>query len=403
MTRTHPRAGAPSTDGDPAADGGLAAVMAADARLADELVPAAAPQPGVRTTTVVTGATGFFGAALVDALLRAGEGDVLCLVRAPGDEAARARLTGALARAGYRAGTDRLRAIAADIAEPGLGLTEDRRREIRAGAARVVHAAANVNGSLPYASLRASTVFGTAAVLRLAAEAGATLHHVSTTAAVPVPGAAAPAGAVPLPGLGNGYAQSKWVAERLVDAARQRGLRAWTYRLGALAGHRGTASSNERDFRWIFVRACLELRAAPHIPGDLCWVPVDVAADAVAALARDDLRAADRHTLQIAASTGVRWAEVFSWLRRAGHRLDVVEPALWWDLLRDRLAGTPDLARMAAFAPSLPSGAPRPDDGTWAALAPYGVTEQPFDRHLLLRYVATPATDGQEQDGEEGP
>jgi thioester reductase-like protein len=260
----------------------------------------------------------------------------------------------------------------------------------------VVHAAANVNGSLPYASLRTDTVLGTVGVLQLAAEVGAPLHHVSTTAAVPTPRSDTPRpGAVPLQGLPSGYAQSKWVAERLVDAARRRGLRAPTYRLGALGGHRRTAVSNERDFRWIFVRACLELRAAPHLPGDLCWVPVDVAAEAVAALALDDgPAAAARDTWQIAASTGVRWAEVFSWLRCAGHRLDVVEPDLWWELLRERLGDGPGLAAMAAFAPSLPSAAPRPDDGTWEALGAYGVTQEPFDRHLLLRCVARTAAGG---------
>ncbi|MGZ6696249.1 MAG: SDR family oxidoreductase, partial [Solirubrobacteraceae bacterium] len=88
---------------------------------------------------LLTGATGFVGAVVLDRLLRAGH-EVVCLVRAGSDADADARLRAVLARAGAPAGA-RARAVAGDLTAPGLGLGA--RRAARAAALGTVgHGAA---------------------------------------------------------------------------------------------------------------------------------------------------------------------------------------------------------------------------------------------------------------------
>jgi myxalamid-type nonribosomal peptide synthetase MxaA len=343
---------------------------------------------------VVTGAAGFLGTPLVAALLVDGAAQIHCLVRASDDDAAARRMEQRLRdeRLWSDAAGRRLRCWAADLGAPRLGLEGARHRALVAETARVYHAGARVNASLPYAALRDANVDGTVEVLRLAAAAGAELHHVSTVAAQP-------SGDEPQERsvsttwsrLRSGYARSKWVAEQLVAEARARGVATTTYRLGALAGDTRTARSNALDLRWLLIVGALELRCAPIAPGTLAWLPVDAAAAAIVALSRRAGAERPRDPVRIAATGGPSWAEAFSWLRRAGHRLGAVEPALWWQRVEAaaRAGASPVLSRLAAVERKLPSARPGRDDGVWRALALLGVHEPRFDAELLGRYVDT--------------
>lgn len=352
------------------------------AALARDSRRVAKPQSG--DAALVTGATGFFGAMLVAALLRRTSHRVVCLVRASSDEHARRRLFAQLAaqRLVLGADQDRITALAGDVTAAELGLTADRAAALRPLVTTVFHAAASVNGTVPYLALREANVVAAVRVADFADACGAALHHISTMAA-DVPWTA---DVPPLAELPSGYAQSKWVSERLLAG------RARIYRLGALSGHQHTGISNPLDFRWLFLRACLDLRLAPVIPGGLCWLPVDVAADAVVAAACAPQSGATLpDPLPVTATSAVPWSQVFSWLRLDGHRLDVTSPPGWWAALREHVALEPadHLAAMAAFAPVLPSGTPRGLTGVWRALAELGAPEVPFGRTLLRTCVST--------------
>ena len=56
--------------------------------------------------------------------------------------------------------------------------------------------------------------------------------------------------------LDGGYGQSKWVAERLVEQARERGMRAYIHRPGRLTGHTVTGAFNDDDFLVQLLDAC---------------------------------------------------------------------------------------------------------------------------------------------------
>ena len=96
---------------------------------------------------LLTGATGFLGMELLARLIEEGDRDVICLIR-PGEQAsAQERLAAVIARL-YDEPPDsiaRVRALAGDVAAPGLGLAPQDRATLRETVTSVVHCAASIS------------------------------------------------------------------------------------------------------------------------------------------------------------------------------------------------------------------------------------------------------------------
>ncbi len=239
-----------------------------------------------RPRVLLTGASGFLGGAVLTALLQRTEAEILLLQRRPLPVP-----TGG-----------RCRAITGCIDQPLLGLTAAAFAELAARVDAVYHVAANTNVWLSYGSLRRDNVLGTRHVLEFCARGGAHLHHVSTVGVFDDPALGAIAidedfDLMPLQPAG-GYARSKWAAERLVEAAIARGLRATIYRPGRLAaGSDGVLPT--RDLGLGLFALCLELGCVPQLDLAIDLTPVDWAAHALVALATAPATTGNRwHLLQ---------------------------------------------------------------------------------------------------------
>ena len=278
----------------------LPAVLRADSVLDDEIRP---PRFGwdanvcslnEANTILLTGATGFLGAFLLNDLLESTSAHILCLVRfnepSPDDQAAGvARLRRNLLDLGlwHDSIMERIEILPGTLSRRRLGLSPEAFEELAARVQVIVHAGATVNLVYPYAALRGANVGGTREILRLACLAGATVQYVSTNGVLPPSPEGWPeykileVDAVP-EGLLDGYGQTKWVAEQLVHEAGRRGLPVRILRAGTISGHSTTGAANAWDLLTALIVESIHLGYAPDVEG---WraemTPVDFVSKAI--------------------------------------------------------------------------------------------------------------------------
>ncbi|MFI1194534.1 amino acid adenylation domain-containing protein [Micromonospora sp. NPDC020750] len=372
--------------------------LAAEVELPADIVPAGetirvAQDPA---HVLLTGATGFLGAFTVRSLLNRTRAVVHCLVRGADQEQAAARLRRVMEGYGLWEGRDEQRVVTVpgDLARPRLGLSDDAFDELSRRVDAVYHVGAAVNLFAPYEQLRASTVDGTAEILRLAARhRSVPVHHVSTVGVYaghgdhPI-GPEHPTG--PAEDLVHGYTRSKWVAEGLIEAARARSLPATVYRPTRIAGHSRTGACQRGDYLWLLLKGCVQAQAAPAgVDAAFDLVPVDYVSDAIVILSRQP--AAAGRTFHLAAGRLLRLDTALGWLRARGYALPEVEPGEWLDRIGadPGNAAFPLLGTLAAELEGAGSegGLVFDPDATDAALAGSGVSRPEVDEALFGTYV----------------
>ena len=307
--------------------------LRAEAALDPEIVPQGDGVPLSEAGGVfLTGATGFLGAFLLDALLRETQAEVHCLVRPREDLSAPIHEN--LRRYGlWRSEAERrVVPVAGDLGEPLFGMTEEAFGQLAREVDVVIHAGAVVNLVYPYGALAPANVGGTREVLRLACLHGTKpVHHVSTNGVFPA-GHGLCEEDVDLDALADaredGYGQSKWVAEKLVREAGGRGLPVRVYRPGNISGHSVTGASNPRDFLGALIAESLRIGAAPELEGwRMEMTPVDFVAGAIRHLASDP--DAPGRVFHLANPDPPPASEVFSWLEDLGYHLERLPYPEW--------------------------------------------------------------------------
>jgi phthiocerol/phenolphthiocerol synthesis type-I polyketide synthase E len=349
---------------------------------------------------VLTGATGFLGAFLLRELLDRTRATVHCLVRAGNAAEARERLLDNLAalRLGGPPGglpaaaLERIVAVPGDLAEPRWGLDGGDFRRLAETAEAVYHCGAWVNFTYPYRTLKPANVGGTEEALRLAALGRAKPVHFVSTLAVFGLGSFTAEGLgledSPLRdahGLGGGYAQSKWVAEKLLGLARERGIRSAIYRPGLVSGDSRTGVGNLRDLMWAFLKGCVQMGAAPDLSLAFDPVPADWLGRAVVHLSRQ--RASLDRAFHFFHPHPIPWRDVFRFARERGWPLELL-PGTDWDRRLAAALERGDDNALAPFRPLL-------RDGLLAADLQQAGTPFRFDaRNARSGVAGIPATPG---------
>jgi len=246
---------------------------------------------------LLTGATGFVGAFLLKDLLTMTSAEIYCLLRADDIEQGLNRLKRNLNS--YQLWDEslahRIKPVLGDLGSPRLGLSDETFNMLANQIDAIIHNGAMVNFVYPYAAHKSANVLGTQEILRLASRAKLKpVHHVSTLSILYSGGVndgrvfgedsnldevGAPFG---------GYAQSKWVAEKLIQQAMTRGIPCAIYRPGLVSGHSVTGAWNTDNLISSMTRACVLLGSVPNLDVMVNIVPVDFVSAAIVQLSKDE-------------------------------------------------------------------------------------------------------------------
>ncbi|MBI3878807.1 MAG: thioester reductase domain-containing protein [Verrucomicrobia bacterium] len=244
---------------------------------------------------LLTGTAEYIDLHLLRALLDHTSAKIFCLINEAGAERALAQLRAALKQRGLEtAGLERrVTPVLGELSRPRFGLKEKEFAALAESVDAIYHTGAKVNHIAGYSDLKAANVGATVEVIRLAST-GRTkpVHYLSGLAvfsAVSAAGARSALETDPLPAsarLFGGYAQSRWVAEKILQLAGQRGVPVTIFRPGLMPGDSGHTVSGPDDGVWRLVNTCLELKCGPEGRHDLMLTPVDFASQAMVHIAR---------------------------------------------------------------------------------------------------------------------
>ncbi|VVO96199.1 Linear gramicidin synthase subunit D [Pseudomonas fluorescens] len=268
----------------------LSAQAMADAERALEIEPLPISRMGDVHKVIVTGANSFVGVHIVEALLGWGASEVACLVRDGGGQTAAQRFAESL-RENRLEHLDlrRVRVYAADITRPQLGLDDDDYQRLDREFGALVHNAANVNHVLDYESLAADNVEPIFALLRLCeGQSKKVFNFVSTLSASSTVDDAGrvlelPAAPTPPIYIRNGYNLSKWVGERILERARERGVRVNLYRPGNISFNSLSGVCQPHKNRlMLMLKGSIQLGQVPAFALNFDLMPVDFLARFIA-------------------------------------------------------------------------------------------------------------------------
>lgn len=284
---------------------------------------------------VVTGANSFLGVHIVEALLAWGATEVACLVRAQPGASASERFQQALEENRLQhLDLSRVRVHAADITQPKLGLSDAVYADIDQRYGALIHNAAVVNHVLDYEALAASNVEPVFHCLRLCeGRSKKIFNFVSTLSASSVIDADGnvreepPADTPPIY-IRNGYNLSKWVAERILQRAREQGVWANLYRPGNITFNSRTGVCQpHRNRLMLMLKGSLQLGQVPALSLNFDLMPVDFLARF---LAFHSSRYQARHAVfNLHNPEPLSWASYVAAFREAGRDFELVSVAQW--------------------------------------------------------------------------
>jgi thioester reductase-like protein len=399
-------AGSTSADsGAPAIDRTVTSAWADPARIAEDVTldPAirpGSPPPSAYTEpreVLLTGATGFLGAYLLDELLATTGATVHCLVRCADAEQGLSRIRANYERyLPWRAeAAGRVAVVPGDLALPLLGMDEAGFDALADRLDAIYHNGALVNFSHTYEQARPANVAGTEEILRLACRGRLTpVSHVSTYGiwGLPADGRTLITEDDPIAGAGKlvtGYVQTKWAAERLVELARERGIPVDVYRPGRVLGDSRTGACLTTHFTTRVIKGCVQLGSAPALDLEIEMTPVDYVTRSLVRISRGEhafgatYHLVNRHKLP--------FRDLVAAMVARGWRIGTVPTDAWWERLRAGFAEQENAlhAAMEVVEEFVVGGEEAIDYDalrTERALLGSGISCPPLDERLLDTY-----------------
>ena len=244
---------------------------------------------------LLSGAIGFLGTFILKELLQQTTANIYCLTRAQNPTLAKARIKQNLEDylLADEINFDRIIPIVGDLSQPNLGLNSEVCADLAQKIDVIYYNGALVHHATPYHLLKSTNVLGTQSILQFACEQKIKpVHFISTISIFNFDSASeaivveesdnieqyhAPLGC---------YAQSKWVGEKLVSIAGDRGLPITIHSIGSVSGSSKTGVFNQNDFLYRLILGYAHLGSAPSGEMLLDILPVDFVAKTVVYLSQ---------------------------------------------------------------------------------------------------------------------
>ncbi|EJC99755.1 acetyl-CoA synthetase-like protein [Fomitiporia mediterranea MF3/22] len=272
---------------------------------------------------LLTGSTGSLGSSLLARLLQSDSVAVVYALSRPSEgDIVESRLYKSFEREGMdlnllRSG--KLKALDGDPSKGEFGLGTEQYTELRSTVTHVIHNGWRVNFSNTIASFESNIKSVRNFVefcLNCKGDVPARLIFISSIGVFQESYSEYAELEEPLPTdripLGNGYGESKWVAEKILnEAAKQTNLRTTIIRPGQITGG---VSGSWKEHEWFpsLIRSSVTLGKLPTVDGSVSWITADTASGAIM-----DMLDSDERVFHIVHPHPVKWNNVMQWFSKA--------------------------------------------------------------------------------------
>ncbi|KAJ4488386.1 hypothetical protein J3R30DRAFT_928355 [Lentinula aciculospora] len=307
---------------------------------------------GLKANVLLTGCTGSLGSHVLVQLLSMENVDkVYCLVRNTDTEhTIRERLTTQFGLYGLpnellvKKGSS-IVILPADLSDPNLGLSVSIKQELEHKVTHIIHGAWRLDFNLPVERFSKTELAGVRHLINLSL-AQPSLHtrfvFISSIGSIQNYHSTGASGGVPEQSFSDpsiagsdGYSQSKYTAERIIDVAvSEAGLNAVIIRGGQLSGSSQNGYWNPREYIPSLFKTSSAIRAFPDQFFESRWLPVNIAGEIVAKIA---LNSSSRGYYHLENPVSISWSYLVNLL--SGHapkttKLTSVEPVPMSEWLR---------------------------------------------------------------------
>ena len=290
----------------------------------------------------ITGVTGFVGAFLLAKLLETYPSNCqfICLIRSQPMINSLNRIQQSMMffqnwREEFQ---ERIIAVTGDLTKDRFGLDSATYTDLAEKTDIIFHCAATVNFVFPYSKLYAPNVFGTREVIRFAAAASPCIpiQFISTMSVLP----SGMREKISIDNISpnhlkNGYAQSKWVAEKLISRANHAGLPIVIYRLGSIGASTETGACNPNDINNLFITTVMRIVSYPEtiVHSKLNAFPVDFAAQNIISLSHTQSDTCGKIYHIMNENDPILFQDIFESIRHCGIQIESVPYDVWHNKL----------------------------------------------------------------------
>lgn len=322
-----------------------------------EIIPKKLPPLSFETKNIfLTGGTGFLGGFLLADLLNTAESNIYCLLRGRTISEAKKRIQSTLSTTGQwdDSFSDRIFPILGDLSKTNFGLTDDDFSLLAEKIDLIIHNGADVNFVASYKALKNINVNSIFDIIKLSTcKKLKPVHFVSTLAVFNAPERyqhplLKESDSLDTPdNLFSGYAQCKWVVEKILNAAKGGGIPITIYRPGLITGDSHSGFSHTDDFLCRFIKGCLQKGLFPDVDVELDMIPVDYVSKAIIGLIMN--QASRNKVFHLTNPHPYSLSKLVIWLKNYGYGCQMISLDKWTEEMKNHLDATNALYPLLPF------------------------------------------------------